>query len=611
MIKKNFDPTKKSILIVDNNPDNIRFLSQILMSWGYQVRKALNGKTAIKSCKKTLPDLILLDIMMPDIDGYEVCQHLKSHEKTSSIPIIFLSALNDAFDKIKAFNVGGSDYITKPFQLEEVVIRVQNQLIAREAEIKIIQLNTQLELKVMERTTQLKKANQELKREILERQHLQNQLLHLALHDSLTNLPNRALFMERLEAALQKAKSDTSYQFAVLFLDCDRFKVINDSLGHLVGDELLIAIANRLKNCINESDILARLGGDEFAIILENIVNISSATQQVAERILEQFSTAFKLSRHEVFIKASIGIAFSNIEYEKPEYLLRDADLAMYHAKALGKNRYYIFDPNLHQKAFKLLQLENDLRRAIERKEFVVYYQPIVRLNTGKIAGFEALVRWQHPTLGMVSPGEFIPIAEETGLIAEMDIWVLKKACQQLRIWQNTAPIDRDLTISVNLSARLFSMPDLVEKVEEIIRQSKINCANLKLEVTESTIMEDKTSSKQIIQAFKQQGIQLCIDDFGTGHSSLSYLEELPFSILKIDRCFVKRINKHQKTGLVPTIISIARSMRMSAIAEGIETLEQLARLRDLSCDFGQGYLFSQPLETKLATNLLVASPQW
>ncbi|HEY9853703.1 MAG TPA: EAL domain-containing protein [Leptolyngbyaceae cyanobacterium] len=611
MIKKNFDPTKKSILIVDNNPDNIRFLSQILMSWGYQVRKALNGKTAIKSCQKTLPDLILLDIMMPDIDGYEVCQHLKNHEKTSSIPIIFLSALNDAFDKIKAFNVGGADYITKPFQLEEVVIRVQNQLIAREAEIKIIQLNTQLELKVMERTAQLKKANQELKREILERQHLQNQLLHLALHDSLTNLPNRALFMERLEAALQKAKSDTSYQFAVLFLDCDRFKVINDSLGHLVGDELLIAIANRLKSCINESDTLARLGGDEFAIILENIVNINSTTQQVGEMILEQFSTAFKLSRHEVFIKASIGISFGNIEYEKPEYLLRDADLAMYHAKALGKNRYYIFDPNLHQKAFKLLQLENDLRRAIERKEFVVYYQPIVRLNTGKIAGFEALIRWQHPTLGMVSPGEFIPIAEETGLIAEMDIWVLKKACQQLHIWQNTAPIDGDLTISVNLSARLFSMPYLVEKVEEIIRKSKINCANLKLEVTESTIMEDNSSSKQIIQAFKQQGIQLCIDDFGTGHSSLSYLEELPFSILKIDRCFVKRINEHQKTGLVPTIISIARSMKMSAIAEGIETLEQLARLRDLSCDFGQGYLFSQPLETKLATNLLVASPQW
>lgn len=610
MIKNKFDPTKKSILIVDDNPDNVRFLSQILMSWGYQVRKALNGKTAIKSCQKSLPDLVLLDIMMPDMDGYEVCEHLKNNEQTSNIPIIFLSALNDAFDKVRAFSVGGVDYITKPFQLEEVVIRIQNQLAKREAEIKIIQLNTELELKVIERTIQLRKANQELKQEILERQQLQNKFLHLAFHDALTNLPNRALFMERLEAALKRAKAEKTYQFAVFFLDCDRFKIINDSLGHLVGDELLIAIANRLKICISESDILARLGGDEFALLLENISDVASV-MQVAEEILNQFCKSFTLSRHEVFIKASIGIALGNIEYEKSEYLLRDADTAMYHAKALGKNRYYVFNPDLHQKALKVLQLENDLQRAIERKEFVVYYQPIVCLLSGRIAGFEALVRWQHPTLGIISPGDFIPSAEETGLITEIDIWVLKKACQQLKIWQNSKPIYRDLTISVNLSARLFSMSDLVEKVDKIVRKSKISCASLKLEVTESAIMEDKSSSKQIIQAFKQQGIQLCIDDFGTGHSSLSYLEELPFSILKIDRCFISRINDNEKTGLVPTIINIAESMKMSAIAEGIETLEQLARLRELSCNFGQGYLFSKPLDSKLATNLLVSAPQW
>ncbi len=637
MNHEHLDPDKKDILIIDDMADNLRVLSSILTREGYNVRKALNWQMALTATQTVLPDLILLDIMMPEVDGYEICQAFKAWEITADIPVIFISALDDVFDKVKAFKVGGVDYITKPFEFQEVLVRVQNQLALRSARLvrvqnqlalrsarlEILKLNVELEHRVKQRTEELEKALQKLQQEINSRQKLQSQLLDIALHDSLTGLPNRVLFIRRLENALNRAKQEPSYQFAVLFLDCDRFKVVNDSLGHLVGDELLIAISRRLQACLIPIDTLARLGGDEFGILLENITDISIAIQ-VAERIMQQLSLAFKLSRYEVFMNASIGISWGNKDYERPEYLLRDADTAMYRAKARdadtamyrakaqGRAKYHVFNPAMHHEAIQLLELENDLRRAVERQEFLVYYQPIVSLNTGRISGFEALVRWQHPSRGLVSPTEFIPVAEETGLINAINTWVLQSACHQLSIWQRHPVTPEPLTMSVNLSARLFLQPNLVEQIDRIIYEKNINPAYLELEITESVIMENTQAIKIILQQLKQRKIKLIMDDFGTGYSSLSYLHSFPLNALKIDKSFVKRMQENKENmGLVPAMIGIANSMGMSAIAEGVETQEQLALLRSLNCNFAQGYLFSQPVEQQLVIQLLASAPQW
>ncbi|MFE1743885.1 EAL domain-containing protein [Coleofasciculus sp. H7-2] len=612
-------PLNGNLLLVDDTPNNLRLLSDLLSQQGYKVRSVTNGQTALKACQAKPPDLILLDINMPQMNGYEVCEKLKADKQTCEIPVIFLSALDEAIDKVKAFTVGGVDYISKPFQIEEVLVRVKNQLVLKEAQVKVLQLNAELENRVKERTSQLERANQELNLEISERKRVQSQLLDMALHDPLTGLPNRALFMERLEKALSRTKHEADYQFAVLFLDCDRFKVVNDSLGHLVGDELLIAFAKRVQKALASRlepfpsivNTLTRLGGDEFAIIVEQINDIGTATL-VADRILQDLSHPFQLSRHEVFMSASIGIALGNINYEQPEYLLRDADTAMYHAKTFGKARYHVFDPAMHQEAIQLLQLETDLRKAVNQQEFQVYYQPIVALNTGKIAGFEALVRWNHPHRGFISPLDFIPVAEETGLITQIDTWVMREACQQLQIWQEQKLTQEPLTISVNLSGRQFSQSNLIEQIDEIFQKTQLSPQSLKLEITESVLINNSQSAMAIIQELKKRQIQLSLDDFGTGYSSLSYLHCFPINTLKIDKSFVKRMEESQKNmGLVPAIMSMAHTMGIKVIAEGIETSGQLAQLRALNCDFGQGYLFSRPVESKLASELIMADPQW
>ena len=603
--------TKEDILIVDDTPENLRLLSKMLTKEGYNIRKALNGQMALTAVQSVVPDLILLDIMMPSMDGYQVCKHLKADPRTAEIPVIFLSALSDAFDKVKAFGVGGADYITKPFQLEEVLTRVQNQLTLKAAKIQNQQINAQLEERVKERTHQLELANQELKRQISERMLLQEQLLKMALYDALTGLPNRFLFMERLEEALKRAKQHPDYRFAVLFLDCDRFKVVNDSLGHFVGDELLVALARRLEASLNQTDTLARLSGDEFAILLTEIENINSVTL-IADEILKALSFPFQLKRQEVFINASIGITLSNLNYEQSEYLLRDADTAMYRAKTLGKGQYQIFDSEMHNAAIEVLQLENDLRRAVNQQEFIVHYQPIVALPTGKIVGFEALVRWNHPQQGLISPTLFIPIAEETGLINPIGNWVLREACYQLQQWYHQKLTDYPLTMSVNLSARQFAQPDLIEQIDTILAETQLNPQSLKLEITESVIMKNSQPVKVILQQLQERQIQLCIDDFGTGYSSLSYLHNFPIDNIKIDRSFISSLDGNSDNlGLVSAIMNIAQALKMSVTAEGIETAQQLEQLRVLNCDFGQGYLFSKPLDGKNATNLIESATQW
>ncbi len=601
---------KQNILLVDDTPENLRLLSDLLSQQGYKIRSVMNGKTAIKAAQAKPPALILLDINMPEMNGYEVCQELKSIPETREIPVIFISALNEVFDKVKSFQVGGCDYISKPFQLEEVLARVNHQLQLQTVQDQLRDLNLKLEERVQQRTQELELTNQALTAEIQERKRIQQKLLDMALHDSLTGLPNRALFMQRLQGAIEGMKNDPKEPFAVLFLDCDRFKVINDSLGHIVGDQLLQAIAQRLQKLLDSTMLLARLGGDEFTILIEFCPTPDPAIQ-LAQSILKSFSYSFQLERNEVFINASIGIVMSHPDYTKPEYILRDADTAMYEAKAMGKGQYHIFNPSMHQIALTRLTLETELRKALAHQEFLVYYQPIIDFKSGKIAGFEALVRWQNPQKGLVSPAEFIPICEETGLINELGDWVFEQACDQLKTWHNLRKAE-NLKMSINLSVRQFSQPNLMEKVTQTIYQSQIDPRHVTMEITESALIENSAQAQTLLNTIRSHNIEISLDDFGTGYSSLSYLHTLPINILKIDRSFIKGMNQNQTNwGLIPPIIQIGQTLGMKVLAEGVETPEQLAILRELNCDFGQGYWFAKPLNVQEATALLQTNPQW
>ncbi|MEB3295612.1 MAG: EAL domain-containing protein [Synechococcales bacterium] len=433
-------------------------------------------------------------------------------------------------------------------------------------------------------------------REVTERKQVEEQLRRNAFHDSLTGLPNRLMFTERLARTVSRVAENPDLLFAVLFLDLDRFKVINDSLGHIVGDQLLIAIARRLETCVKKSDLVARLGGDEFTILIEGIPD-EEAANQIAERIHRELALPFTLNGHEVFTTVSIGIALSTTAFEHSEDLLRGADIAMYRAKALGKACHEIFDTEMHSHVVTQMRLENDLRRAIERNEFQLHYQPIVSLTTGKLAGFEALVRWPHPDRGLVSPAEFIPICEETGLIIPLGAWVLQEACRQLAKWQLKYPQHRPLSVSVNLSSRQFSQPGLMTLIQDVLKETGLHPQALKLEITESALMENTESAMDTLLQLKSMGVQLSVDDFGTGYSSLGYLYRFPMDILKIDRSFVSRVDTDgEKLELVRTIITLAWNLGMEVIAEGVETTKQLAQLKMLKCEFGQGYLFSKPL---------------
>ncbi len=444
-------------------------------------------------------------------------------------------------------------------------------------------------------------------REVTERKQVEEQLRLNAFHDSLTGLPNRLLFMERLAQTVARSRQSADHQFAVLFLDLDRFKVINDSLGHLIGDQLLIAIARRLEACVSREDTVSRLGGDEFTILLERIQTLEDA-KKIAERVHQTLSAPFNLNGHEVFTSASIGITLSTTDYELPEDLLRGADIAMYRAKASGKACHEVFDTEMHTRVVNLLKLENDLRRAVERQEFLLYYQPIVSLATEKIVGFEALVRWQHPEQGIVSPVKFVPMAEETGLIIPLGQWVLREACRQMKAWHTAFPDRSPLSISVNLSSRQFSQPSLIKQIRQTLDDTGLEAHHLKLEITESAIMENTESAMDMMLQLKAMGIQLAVDDFGTGYSSLGYLYRFPMDLLKIDRSFISRVDVDgEKLELVKTIITLAWNLGMDVVAEGVETIKQLAQLKALKCEYAQGYLFSKPVSGADAEMLIRA----
>lgn len=449
-----------------------------------------------------------------------------------------------------------------------------------------------------------------VQRDVTERKKAEAQLIHNALYDSLTGLPNRTLWTRRLEEAIAKAQQCQDYLFAVLFLDLDRFKLVNDSLGHLAGDQLLVAIAKRLQTTLRPTDTVARLGGDEFGILLTNIRELENISN-VVSRIQASVRQPLKLEGQEVFTTSSIGIALSSAGYDSPQDLMRDADIAMYRAKALGKARYCLFNKTMHQIAVNRLRLETDLRRALERQELRLHYQPIVSLRTGEITGFEALVRWEHPEQGLVSPNEFIPVAEETGLINPIGWWVLREACLKLRIWQLTFPRETPLTMSVNLSGKQFAQPGLIEQVDLILRETGCDRNSLKLELTESAIM-DHSDANSILENLRALGVKLDIDDFGIGYSSLDRLYQFPINTLKIDKSFISRIDAGgRNVEIVKAMVNLAHILGMNMVAEGVETAQQLNLLQTLNCEFAQGYFFSKPLDSKAAETLLTSQPKW
>ena len=447
--------------------------------------------------------------------------------------------------------------------------------------------------------------------DINDRKKAEEQLVHGAFHDALTGLPNRAWFIEQLDVALARYTRNSERNFAVLFLDLDRFKVINDSMGHMFGDQLLIGIARRLRSCLRSEDLVARLGGDEFTILLSDLGDITDAIR-VAERVQQHLSKPFRLGSVDTFTTASIGIALSDPSYGRPEELLRDADTAMYQAKSLGKARYVIFDPCMHVHAMNTLQIESDLRRAVDRQEFFIHYQPLVSLENGMLTGFEALVRWRHPERGLIPPSDFVPIAEETGLIIPMGRQVLREACRQMRVWQRMFNGKSPLSISVNLSSKQFGDPNLLSDVVRILQTTGLDPRCLKLEITESVVMENIEAATGMLEQLRRLGVQLSIDDFGTGYSSLSYLHKLPIDTLKIDRSFVARINENNENReIVRTIILLARNLGMGVVAEGVETREQLEQLVRLQCESAQGYLFSRPVEASVASQMITNIPEW
>src|SRR5215211_6186567 len=442
--------------------------------------------------------------------------------------------------------------------------------------------------------------------DVTERKALVEQLSYQAFHDLLTGLPNRALFMDRLERALTRAHRRGT-RVAVLFTDLDNFKVINDSLGHKAGDQLLVAVAERLKTCLRPEDTAARLGGDEFTILVEDIAGVGEGVQ-IAKRIAEILQPPFTLEEQEVFATVSTGIALNSPTEERPADLLRHADLAMYRAKHRGKARYEVFEPSMDAKAVERLILETGLRRALVRQQFRVYYQPIVALENDKVAGVEALVRWEHPQRGLLLPEVFLSVAEETGLIARIGQWVLREASKQARIWQERYPGTPPLTISVNLSTREFFHPELVA---EVLEESEIDPASLQLEITEGAITTNGTSSAdRRLRNLKRMGVQLAIDDFGLGYSSLSYLKRFPVDFLKIDRSFIAGLGGEpngvsKDTEIVKAMIELTHALGLRVIAEGVETSEQLAQLRDMKCDFAQGHYFSGPLPSEELGDIL------
>ncbi|MBW4459511.1 MAG: EAL domain-containing protein [Nodosilinea sp. WJT8-NPBG4] len=718
-----------TILIVDDIPDNLHLLTRELGEQAYETRGVLTGAMALTVARSTPIDLILLDIMLPDTDGYSVCETLKADPATRDIPVIFISALDEALDKVKAFAVGGVDYISKPFKTAEVIARVNTQLSLRQAQRQLLQFNQALEDQVQQRTYELGEVNQSLLAEIQVRQQVEqdlrsseiryrliadnmsdlvclhntqgeflyvspsvqtllgyaatdlvgkrlqdfchpadshciqlqfqplpgqgesstscyrfrcqsghhiwletlakpviddagaitgivtssrdvssrveveHRLRHDALHDALTHLPNRNWLAQRLELELMQRSWHGGKRFGLLMVDLDRFKAVNDSLGHLIGDKLLVAVANLLKGCVRDIDMVSRWGGDEFVIFLEKITAADQVIQ-VANLIQATLENPIALDGKIIFTSVSIGILIGDGSYANSNDIFRDVDIALYRAKEMGRNRYEIFSLEMYQEAIARLNLENELRLAIQQQHFVVHYQPIVSLETRSLLGFEALARWQHPTQGLIMPSEFIDLAEDTGLIKPLGGQILRQVCETLSQWSASHSLGDGFQVSVNVSGQQFRDPVFIHTVDRILADTGVAGRWLKFEITERILLEQSESIACTLAAIRSRGIELSIDDFGTGYSSLRYLSQFSLQTLKIDRSFVNQMQPTRQ-GIVQAIVDLAHNLEMTCIAEGVETELQLTQLLTLGCEAAQGYFFARPLPVEAATQML------
>ncbi len=551
------------VLIVDDDPIIRTIVAYMLQPLKIETQEAEDGASALDLARQTAPDLILLDHEMRGMNGIEVLRHLKAEPSLAGIPVIFVTGSNEAHVITDCFQSGAADYVHKPCRESELHARVNAAL---------------------------------------ENRRLVDELQWLATHDPLTGLANRSLFIQRLQLLLDSQSEHPERHFAVLFTDFDRFKRVNDNLGHAMGDEFLKEIAARLERGLAQAcpdpsrRLAARLGGDEFVVLLEALPDPNQA-RLIADEVLDALCGTYHIGHLEIAGSASIGVLNSAPTYASAEEMLRDADTAMYEAKHAGRGRCTTFDATMQQRVRDRAALEQDLRRALTRSEFSLVYQPIVSLRTGRTETLEALLRWRHPTRGPIPPSEFIPVAEESGLIVQLGRWSLSEASRQLAEWRHRHPHAHDVGISVNLSRRQLESPTLAEDVAQVLAENGLPPGALHLEVTESEAMHDHATAGQRLQELRDRGIKLDIDDFGTGHSSLACLHRFPVDFLKIDRSFIASVTDSSLfASLVDAITQLARTLQIQVVAEGIETPEQLRLLRALGCDYGQGYLLSRPL---------------
>jgi len=561
----------KTIVVADDDPISRRLIERSLTKWGYDVIVACDGEEALKVFNYTdAARIAILDWMMPKVDGIEVCRQIRRRTSQPYVYIILLTAKTQREDLLQGLEVGADDYITKPFDANELKARLR-------VACRIIDLQEEL-------------------------LSMQKELRVQATHDFLTGLPNRLLFSDRLSQKIAAARRNHG-SVGVMFLDVDRFKVVNDALGHSFGDILLKQVAERLASRIRESDTVARSGGDEFTFILSDIKTPSDATA-AAQRIIDSFSVPFEINSHQIYVTASIGISIYPQHGEDVETLVKNADSAMYHAKSLGGNRYQMCNETVSMLPAVQMKMENELRQAIEKGQLVLAYQPRVDLKTGAVLGAEALIRWQHPELGLLFPDRFVPLAEETGLIVPIGEWVLKEACKQNKQWQEMGlpPIE----MTVNVSPKQVQQANFLEVVKSALDESGLDPQYLGLEITETVLMSTDDSTIKLMNELREMNVRVSIDDFGKGNSSLNYLTQLPTDAIKIDESFIRNVVADPDAAAITgAVIAMAHSLKLRVVAEGIETLDQLEFLRSLNCDEIQGYFVSRPVEPESLAHIL------
>ncbi|MFN2452725.1 MAG: putative bifunctional diguanylate cyclase/phosphodiesterase [Pyrinomonadaceae bacterium] len=596
--------SKARILIADDDLP-IREVLGELLSDNYECVLVASAEEALARLAEESFDLILSDITMGGMTGLEMVPRVL--ELAPDTVVVMISGEQTIESAITALRAGAFDYITKPFDFRHVEAAVSRALEHHALRAAKRHYESHLEELVEARTDELQRANTSLREQIAERVRAEEKATHLVYYDTLTELPNQTYFKDRLTHELTVThggqRSQQQQQQATVFLSLDRFKKINETLGLAVGDQLLQSAAKRLAACLSKKDTVAYFGGDEFALLLADVGGAEDIAK-IARRIQETLQLPFKLGEHEIYVTTSMGISLYPDDGEDKHDLMMNASAALHRAKQQGGDNYQFYTKDMNDRALKRLALENSLRRALEREEFLVYYQPKVCLATSQIVGMEALVRWQHPEMGLISPAEFIPLAEDTGLIVPLGQWVLRTACAQNKAWQTAG--FKPLRVSVNLSSRQLQQPDLVEIVERAFTETGLDPRYLELELTESSVMQDAEYAVQVLRQLRAYGLKISVDDFGSGYSSLSYLKHLPIDILKLDQSFVSDMTTDpSNAAIVMAIITLAHNLKLEAIAEGVETEEQRSLLYLLKCDEMQGYLFSKPLPAEAFEQLL------